>query len=686
MVDHPALKNLAEDMDDDDLAALGKDVSEAVREDDESRNDWLKMHAKWVRLYYQQDKAVNPPWAGASEESLPLLAEACNQFHARAFQAMFPNRNLIKAIPTGEAKSDDRDRAERVGKHMSWQVFVKDRKYKKNKDRLLLSVPLHGSCFTKAFYDPLRKMNVTENVRAEDLVVPYGVGPRDIDDIERKTHIISISKEKTAYLHKKKFFIDEAGAWEGGENRPTQAAQDNASGHRESGTGNKLYSRIYEHHCLRDFDDDGIAEPYIVWVDASNDSVLRVAARWEMDSSGNPVDDKRPIEYFTHYTFLENPDGFYGLGMGHLIGEINTAVNKLLRQSVDAGTLANTGNMSGMISKQLSFQKGEVELQLGKFIATESNVDDLSKGIYQFRFPGPQPVLQSVIELLMGRSDRLATVTEALTGQADKVMQPTTIMALIEQGLQVFSTVYERVLGSWADELQKLYDLNRQFLDGSEYFTVLEVDGALTGGEIHKSDYANDLQIIPLADPKMTTEQQKYTRAEAEWQFIAQNPLVQQSPQHFYNASKRYLEAIGTQGIDEILPKPNPIPPVDNPFQENMMALMPMPQLPDPAPEQDHIAHMEAHSQLLNDPQYGAQLSDSGRAMMEEHVQKTIAMMYQATEGGMDGQGIAGGMADAGGDAMGLQDIVGAISPAEGMGGGDIMGLVKQAQGAKGGT
>ena len=633
---HPELRNLAEDLNEDELGEIAKQALEDYRNDEESRLEWLSMHADWLRLYFQKDRPINAPWEGSSEESIPMLAEACNQFHARAFQAMFPNQSIIKAVPTGKPDEKSKQRAERVGTHMSWQLMVKDKTYKKNKDRLLLSTPLHGSTFTKTYYCPLRKRNITENVRATDLVVPYGTGPRDLEDIERKTHIIWMPVNKAKKLHKTGFFIDAPEAWENpeqGEKNEADQAHDDVMGLREAAYGDGTYVKILEQHRLWDLDDDEIAEPYIVWVDAASEKVLRVAIRYDTDEAGNPTDDKEPVEQFTHYPFLENPDGFYGLGFGHLIGQLNIAVNKLIRQTVDGGTLAGVGNMSGFVNKGISAKKGEVQLQLGKFITTESSVEDISRGIYQFKFPPPSPALTQIAELLMSRSDRLATVTEALTGQTDKVMQPTTILALIEQSLQVFSTVYERILGSWASELEKHFRLNRKHMDPEEFFGVLDITGALKEASAGREDYTDDLQIRPLADPKMSTERQKLAKSDAEWEFANSNPLIVNSPMHYYQASIRRAEALGIEDPGELVPKPPvELPRVDDPAKENIGALSPEPMMPFVFPDQDHNLHIKVHQDLLDDDVFGMRLGPAGVQELQNHIQAHAAFLYGQTE------------------------------------------------------
>ena len=493
---------------------------------------------------------------------MPLLAEACNQFHARAMRALFPTRNIVKAIPgllltqeldpTGMLNKALRRRAERVGRHLSWQLMVKDKGYKRDKDSLLLSVAVHGSFFTKTYYDPVKKRNVVENVRAEDLVVNYGVGPRAIDDVERKTHVIHITKNRTAILVSKGFFVAPGEPVLRGERPKTAESAQSAEGVTAPADPTDLPCMTLEQHRVLDLDDDGIAEPYIVWVDYQSRKVQRITIRYEVDQAGQPTNDKESVEYFSHWMFLPNPDGFYGLGMGHLVGQINTSVNKMLRQTIDAGTLANAGNHSGFVSATLGVPKGEHVISLGKLKTVEASADDLQKGIYLFKFPGPTPALTNTLMALKEDGRRISSAVEALSGQTEKVLQPTTILALIDQATQVFSTVYERLGIAWGDELGKYYRLNRKYL-GRETF-VYDTSAGLASDVVGPLDYAEDMLLIPMADPQLATEQQRLAKANAEWQFVMSNPLITQNPMAFYAASRRYLEALQVEGIDEILP------------------------------------------------------------------------------------------------------------------------------------
>lgn len=639
-----SLENLASRLSEDDQKKLAAQVVSDFESDDDSRKDWLAMHADWLRVYYQMDKPKSPPWTGASDETMPLLVEGCTQYHARAFTALFPNRgNLITCIPTLKTDPLTEARAKRVGKHMSWQLLVKDRAYKPNKDRLLLGQPLHGSYFTKTFYHPLLARNVVENVRPEDLVIPYGIGPRDIEQIERKTQIVWQTINDTAILAQDGFYLAPCEAYVLGTKTPTQETVDKKEGIKEPPT--KGLACVLEQHCVWDLDGDGIAEPYIAWVDRQTHKLLRLAFRYEADESGAPLDNKRPIEYFTHYPYMNNPEGFYGLGLGHLIAPINRAVNKLLRQGIDANTLANVGNASGFISSQLAVRGGDQAMQMGVLKKIDMPAEDIKKGIFTFTFPGPSAATLQFMQALILRSDRLASVTELTTGQPDKVYQPTMAMALIEQAQQVYTSVYQRTINSWTNELDKIYNLNRRYMPDVEPFAVFNADGSVDREVASKDDYAPDLMVMPIADPSNSSKEAKLKKAEAEYQTVLTNPLTGQNPISLYFGTRRWLEAMDTVNIDQILPPPAP-PREDDPYMENKAALMPMPQVPPAFPDQDHMKHIAVHKELLDGKDPASQfLTPQGAQALEAHNQMHIAELYGVAHSENLSQGADGGMA-----------------------------------------
>jgi chaperonin GroES len=74
-----------------------------------------------------------------------------------------------------------------------------------------------------------------------------------------------------------------------------------------------------------DLDDDGYEEPYIVTFHRESGTVLRIVARFDelglkTDNEGKVVRIE-PIQYYTKFGFIPNPDGsFYDIGFGVLLG------------------------------------------------------------------------------------------------------------------------------------------------------------------------------------------------------------------------------------------------------------------------------------------------------------------------------------------------------------------------------
>ena len=303
-----------------------------------------------------------------------------------------------------------------------------------------------------------------------------------------------------------------------------------------------------------------------------------------------------------------------------------------------------------------------------------------------------------MLQLLMMRSDRLASVTELTTGQPEKVYQPTMAMALIEQAQQVYNAVYGRVLTAWESELRKYYALNAKYLPDVQPFASFGQDNTVNHDVVTRDDYAPDLMIIPVADPKQSSKEQKLTKAQAELQFIMTNPLTMQNPLAIYMEGKRYLEAMEVQNIDEIWPPPFP-PPEPDPMKENAIALaipdssppahqgpsesnsgaksspkeapppQSGPQIPAPDPSQDHMGHILAHRALLTGAPghegFTAHLTPDGHKALQNHVQQHISMMYEAAHGsGIVPQGLAPAVGPSSPLAGGVHP--GGIGPAQG--------------------
>lgn len=618
--------NLVEMLDPALVQQVAREVKRGYEDDERDRGEWLEKQAKWVALYYQNEKGnsgSNSDWA--SQDNIPILTEACNQFQSRTYKVFFANETFVAAKPIRLKDKQAQERAERIGRHMSYQLALRDRSYKPNKDQLFLSTAIHGSAFTKTYPHHVTGYPIIENVRAQDLIVPYYALNVGIDQVRRKTHFIRSTLAECRQYVRDGYFADMPAVGSLDENGVVQQAQDDAKGIMPSAM-NGLDGAVYliEQDLYLDLDDNGEYRPYVVTLDLTTGKILRMTIGYEADAEGNPLYGYEQIQKYTHYKFLDNPDGFYGLGLGHLLGAMNSTVNNIYRAALDAARLANDGNASGFISSRLLLDQEEsVEFELGKMTKINDTAGNIRDGIYTFQFPGPSQALVAIGQALDQRAQRLGATTEATTGSPESSRQPTTYLAEVEQSLELFSSVQMRLAHSLTDELQKIYRINQRFLPIIDYFVVNNTEETIT-----RSDYKDDMLVVPIFDPKFATYQQKVMKAKAELDATLQNPNSQNRPQVIDFAFKNYLTAIGADNVDELIPPPPEPMRLDDQNQENMIFMMPpADRLPfDVFPDQDHQTHLQLIDVFL--ATQGQNIPEDALPLIMAHRQKHLAFSY----------------------------------------------------------
>lgn len=558
--------NIADELDDDVLQKIGHAVVEGYREDEMSCEAWRKRYDGAVKLAAQVVEAKNTPWANASNVKYPLLTTASVQFSARAYPALVPGTDVVRCRTTGEDPEGLKaDRALRIGKHMSYQVLDEMEEWEEDMDRLLIMLPVTGTEFKKTYFDASLGRNVSRHVLARDLIVNYWA--KSLETAQRKTEIIELSKNEVKERQLKGIFRD---IDFGQADSPRDTVKDKVQGTSPPPNSDTNPYRFLECHCFWDLDGDGYEEPYVITVHETSQKVARIVARFDADGveSVLEVDEEgdektkvlgiRPVEYYTKFSFIPSIDGgFYDFGFGHLLGPINEAVNTTINQLVDSGTLANM--QSGFLARGIKIRGGNASFKIGEWKSVDSTMDDLRKGIFPLQFKEPSQTLFQLLGMLIESGEKLASVTDMLLGENPGQNQPaTTTMAVIEQGLKVFTAIYKRQYRSLKSEYRKLYRLNRLYLKDEAYFRVID-PGQETMAKIGNGDYQGDpTDVQPFADPNVVSETQRLVKAQA-----LIEALQNGSPADPLESWRRYYEAMQVPAIDKLLPKEMPKPPVD---------------------------------------------------------------------------------------------------------------------------
>ena len=533
--------NLATKIDDDDLARIANDVISKFELDRESRATWEDMTEKALDLAELKHESKHTPWANASNVKYPLVATSVMQFAARQYPEIVRNGKVVKAATFGLDEAGlKEDRATRISNHMSYQLLYEMEEWEDDLDKLLNMLGTVGVAFKKTYFDPVKDRNVSELCSYDAIYIHDDV--RSLEEARRITHRIPM--HKNTILENARLGIFEE--------------MEESELDTESIMSEQLDAvhEILEQHRYLDLDGDGYEEPYIVTVDNDLRKVLRIIPRFTGEDVELTEDDKilkiNPVEYFTDFHFIRSPRGsFYSLGFGQLLFSLNHSVNTILNQLIDAGSLSTM--QGGFISKGLRLKGGQQSFRPGEYKTVQtSSLTSIRDQIYQFEHKEPSSVLFQLLGLLIEATKEVSSVNDALTGTEQAQNVPaTTMLALIEQGTKVFSSIQRRLYRSLRREYNKLYRLNQLHLPDQVYFRFLDREDVIV-----KEDYEDEsLDIIPVADPNMSSNTQRLKQVEALFNILGQ-PGVNN-----HEIMKRYVEALDLGEAEKIIPPPDPNAP-----------------------------------------------------------------------------------------------------------------------------
>lgn len=555
--------NIAESLDDRELDRIGRKVVEGYETDISSRREWEDKYSSYLKLAMQVKETKTFPWQGAANIKYPLLTTAALQFGSRAYPALVPGNNVVQGRVVGKDVTGEKtEKAIRIGKHMSYQLLEQMESWEDDMDKLCLILPILGCAFKKTYYSTLKKTNISELVLPSHLVVNYHC--KCIEDAYRITHVIEMMGNQIEERKRNNIYLDvdigqPSDYYYSNEIRRTS---DDIHGIRYSGGQDESVPyTILEQHTFLDLDDDGYEEPYIVTVDMYSGKVLRITARFDLegittDEDGNNILRIEPVHYFTKYSFIHSPDGsFYDIGFGALLGPINDVINTTTNQLLDAGTLSNL--QSGFLARGIRLKGGITKFAPGEWKNIPNTGDDIRKGVFPLPVREPSMVLFQLLGMMINAGEKLANTIDSLTGEnPGQNQKATTTLAVIDQGMKVFTGINKRMYRSFKKELKKLFRLNSIYISNEEYFNVLdstESDVQMIGG----GDYnISSFDVIPNADPGTATEQQKLAKASGLMQLIQMGMIA--NPQE---AGRRILEAQEQPAIEALMTPPGPPKP-----------------------------------------------------------------------------------------------------------------------------
>lgn len=530
--------NIAELLEDEEIEEIGQEVEREYQLDKKSRSDWEASANKAMDVALQVRGHKNFPFENAANIKYPLVTVAALQFGARAYPAIVDGSRLVKAQVLGaDEDGEKRNRADRVSQHMSYQIMHEMEEWEEDTDVLLHHLPIVGCAFRKVYRAQELRRNKAEMVPAIHLVVNQKT--RSIENAPRITHEVPLYPHEIEDRKRAGLFLD------------VEIPSSNDADNDESAP-----NWFLEQHRLIDLDGDGYCEPYIVTVHRDSCKLVRIVANYEMDSIEY---DKKQItriprgQYFIKYSFIPDPKGgFYDIGFGKLLESLSETIDTVLNQMLDAGTLQNAGG--GFIGSGVRLKKGVVAMSPGKYVSVDAPGAVLKDSIWNFQHPGPSAVLFNLLGLMVDAAKDITAVKDILTGDSGNkgVQTATTTLAMIEQGLKVFTAIYKRIYRALKAEFKLLFLLNAKYMNDKEYFTLLDDQQAIA-----KTDYdIESLDIMPVADPRMVTDMQRAAMANVLMQI--QGHPVYGALQNPMESLKRIYESVGMPELSKLIVEPQP--------------------------------------------------------------------------------------------------------------------------------
>ena len=611
--------NLAEVLDPQDLRNISNELISGIEKDKASREDWEKTYKDGLEyLGMRFDEERSEPFAGASGVIHPLLGEAVTTFQAQAYKELLPAGGPVKTQVIGAYDSLAEEQAQRVKEFMNYQITHVMEEFDEELDQMLFYLPLAGSAFKKVYYDEGLGRAVSKFVAPEDLIVPYYT--TDLETCNRITNVIKISENEVRKLQSVGFYkkIDISSGDSADEYSGVKEEIDKLSGMEPSYDDGEV-SLLYEVHCnleldgFEDLDDEGqptgVKLPYIVTIDANSNDILSVRRNYKED---DPLKNK--IEYFVHFKFLPGL-GFYGFGLTHMIGGLSKASTSIMRQLIDAGTLANLP--AGFKTRGIRIRDEDTPIQPGEFRDVDAPGGSLRDSIQPLPFKEPSGTLLQLLNILVNSGQKFASIAEINTGQGNPNAPVGTTLALLERSTKVLSAIHKRLHNSQKKEFKILSNVFQEYLPQEYPYAVANNETT-----IKLSDFDERVDIFPISNPDIFSQSQRIAMAQEMMQLVQSNPQVH-GPNGTYEAYKRMYAAIGVDNVEQILTPPPPTDPLplEAGFENNQLLLGQQAQA---FPQQNHDAHIAIHMSLLNTPP--VQMNAQVQALIHSHIMQHLQM------------------------------------------------------------
>ncbi len=599
--------NLAELLPDNVLSRIGSTLTEELAHDLNGRAGLETLAAR-----YMEALGIGPEsdpddfeYEFSDTSTHPLLLKALTNFQAKALSALMPSPSRVAdAEPDIDLDSIEdpavrklarRNLAaatERVRNFYNWYLLEALPSYEEDTDQIIHDSGLQGIGFRRIGVDTsYRKTPVRPiAVALEDLIISY-------DTKNFRTGRVSHRRKETA--------TDLVRAMQNGHYRARDVVpgldfnvseisetRDRMFGVQQSIQEAMSSHTVYDVFTYLFLEDDPhpqmLARPYVVTIHQQTQEVLAVRRNWRDDDP-----DETPIEHFAGYVYSPGRNSVTAIGLGALLTNITLALRTAQRRALDAAYLAN--HPSGFMVGGMSIRDDSTPFKPGELRTVDVGNGDIRQSIMLNPFQGPDAGLMGLYDRMNEAGKELGNIASIdFAAMMKSGIAAGPALAAYDESTEFQSSVHRRLYRGHATELRIIHEHMRNIYGGQRV--------PFGSGRYLEPDDLLITKVIPAMKPGHVSRQRALMEAQTLYEIASANPQEVSKRE----AISRLFEAMGALQIEDlIIPDPTEAEiPATDPVNEYMRLMQGQPLRA--APQQNHRAHIDAHTAQLR----GLQTSD----------------------------------------------------------------------------
>lgn len=530
--------NLADQLDEYTLNRISAELLEGIEADLQSRRQWDQIAERALQfLGLVFEDASNDPSNDGSISRVwhTLMLEAAIQFWATAQAEFLPSDGPVKvrddkpalighndgapldpeeaseeaAIVAAAGRSRDK-LAEDFETDFNRYLTTIDRQYYRDFSRMLMSLGPIGTQFRKVYYNPLRKMAVSEWVKAENLIVS-----NDAVHLATAGRVTEKIMTRHADVKRLQYYgwwshvplttmpVDTPTALEQkiGQIEGVRPGPELPADHRHT---------IYECYCEQDLpgfehEEDGkftgLPLPYRVTIDKDSRKILEIRRNWKEDD-----DTYTARQRYVMFGMVPG-FGFYYLGFAHILGNTERALTTLEREMIDAGMLSI---FPGFLHAKGTLRADTTQIRVGPGQSKEINLDmkqRIGDVLMAMPYKDLSPNVMALTEKLEANGRKLAATVELPVGEGKADIPVGTMLSIIEEGTKIMAAVHKGLHQSRTEELELLRDLIAEDPSMLSRFTKS------AKRQWQEAREFEDFDLVPASDPNTPSHIHRIMRA-----------------------------------------------------------------------------------------------------------------------------------------------------------------------------